>query len=185
MLGGGGLDLGPIKGHPFQAYEPRLLTESEDLQEEGVEVPQVPLAEPGEGGVGGMLVGGEPAEGHILVGGAGDGAGGDGARAVAVEPELPEERGIECEIATLGVAVALGEGVQVELVLYELAEDASEVTLGEPVLQVRGEKVALMEVIPAEVGLRGLMHHPPKASVVIVPPIEVTSEPGRGCATGS
>ena len=85
----------------------------------------------------------------------------------------------------LGVVVSLQGEVQVELVLDELAEEASEVTLGKPVLQVRGERVSLTEAVMTEVGLRRLGYESPKVSDAILPPIGIPSARGRRCARGS
>ena len=129
----------------------------------GVHPGQVPPAEPGQGSEGGVLIGGEVAEGHILVGDPGTPPGGDGAHAVAEEPELEHGGREEGGVPPLLVLEPWEGPDEVDLVVDEVGDEPAEVLLGESLLEVRRQEQGLAGIVPTEVTSREIWHAPRRA----------------------
>lgn len=108
-----------------------------------------------------MLIGRQKPERNVAVGGAGDTTGGDGPDAVTVEPELQQEGGREGEVPPGRVVVALQEWSKVDLVLDQIADEAGEVIVWEPVTQIQWKEEVLVGLLSSEVGLRSAGHDRP------------------------
>lgn len=110
VFGGIGPDLGAVEGHATELDETDPLGDLQSLDEQSLEDVEVLLTKAGNGVVVRVLVGGEVAKGHILVGGAFDLPGGAHTDRVSVDQELGEHLGVESGGAALGVLVTLKEG---------------------------------------------------------------------------
>jgi hypothetical protein len=106
-------------------------------------------AEPGDGDVVGGLVGGQDAEGDVLLAAAFDLAGGAHPQAVAIQQHAEQGLGVVGGVAVPVVAVLPVERVEVELVC-DVEDEPGEVALGEPVAQVRGQEEGLVAVAAQE-----------------------------------
>jgi hypothetical protein len=97
-----------------------------------------------------MLVGGQPPSGEVLEGGFLESSGTRHADTVAVEEDLELEARVEGGEPTRLVVVAREEGGQVEMIVNDLRDDAREVVLGEPLVELRREEEGLLGVVLAK-----------------------------------
>jgi hypothetical protein len=117
----------------------------ERLYEQGRKAVEVAAAEARQGGVIGVLIGGQVAEGDVVVGGPFDGAGARDADAIAVEQQAGHQEGVIGGESTGVFAVVIGvEGGQVEFA-HDIGDEAGQMILGEPVFEGRGQEEGLIE----------------------------------------
>src|ERR1035438_5386584 len=97
-------------------------------------------------GVIGMLIGGQIAEGHVVVSGAFDAPGTGYANGVAVQQEPGHHAGVVGGLAAAVLALVLGvERGEVQF-LHEVGDEASQMALGKPVMEAKGQKQDLVEI---------------------------------------
>jgi hypothetical protein len=138
-LGGVAGQLGPVQGDGADPDHPGGRAQPQGLDQKPGKGSLVADPEPGDGHVVGGLVGGQDAEGNVLLAAALDLPGGAHAKAVGVQQHAEQHLGVVGGVAVAVVAVGPIERGEVKLVDH-VQDEPGEVAFGEPVAQVRGSR---------------------------------------------
>ena len=148
VLGGVGLDLRPIQGHPPQLHQPRATAQPQHLLEQPRQRRTMALAEIADRAEIRLIARRQEAEGHAVHELRGDPTRGVRARAVAVQQQLHHHPRMVGRVAPLLLVGAL-DGRQIQRI-GQVTHTARQVALRHPVRQGRRKQQRLIRVVGSE-----------------------------------